>query len=132
MAPMRSPKTRLSAIKLTYGLTCAKEQSTSAGNQSRFSRMRRPMKLTCGLTRAFPADMIALCGCSLAPSGHAPGVRLADVTGRAERVPDGLLATPTRIRDAVTAFIGIGADEVMLCCWATDPDQANRLADAPS
>ncbi|MFD1543147.1 LLM class flavin-dependent oxidoreductase [Nonomuraea guangzhouensis] len=50
-------------------------------------------------------------------------------TGRAEHMLDGLLTTPARIRDAVTAFTGIGADEVMLYCWASDPDQIHRLAD---
>ena len=50
-------------------------------------------------------------------------------TGRAEHMLDGLLTTPARIRDAVTAFTGIGADEVMLYCWASDPDQVHRLAD---
>ncbi|HUR07157.1 MAG TPA: LLM class flavin-dependent oxidoreductase [Nonomuraea sp.] len=50
-------------------------------------------------------------------------------TGRAEHMLDGLLTTPARIRDAVTAFTGIGADEVMLYCWAADPDQIHRLAD---
>lgn len=50
-------------------------------------------------------------------------------TGRAEHMLNGLLTTPARIRDAVTAFTGIGADEVMLYCWASDPDQVDRLAD---
>jgi alkanesulfonate monooxygenase SsuD/methylene tetrahydromethanopterin reductase-like flavin-dependent oxidoreductase (luciferase family) len=50
-------------------------------------------------------------------------------TGRTEHMLDGLLTTPSRIRDAVRAFTGIGADEVMLYCWASDPDQVHRLAD---
>ena len=50
-------------------------------------------------------------------------------TGRAEHMLNGPLTTPARIRDAVTAFTGIGADEVMLYCWASDPDQVDRLAD---
>ncbi|MFG1684707.1 LLM class flavin-dependent oxidoreductase [Nonomuraea sp. NPDC049269] len=53
-------------------------------------------------------------------------------TGRAEHMLDGLLTTPARIRDAVTAFTGIGADELMLYCWASDPDQIHRLADTLS
>lgn len=53
-----------------------------------------------------------------------------EFTGRADHVVDGLLTTPRQIRDAVTAFTDIGADEVMLYCWATDPDQVGRLADA--
>ena len=52
------------------------------------------------------------------------------------RFPDGpaqmagtLLTTPGRIRDAITAFTDLGADEVMLYCWSRDPDQLDRLAD---
>ncbi|MFF0010501.1 LLM class flavin-dependent oxidoreductase [Streptomyces sp. NPDC005374] len=41
----------------------------------------------------------------------------------------GLLTTPGQIRDATDAYFGIGADEVMLYCWASDPDQLDRLAD---
>ncbi|MEV1244728.1 LLM class flavin-dependent oxidoreductase [Nonomuraea sp. NPDC050022] len=51
-------------------------------------------------------------------------------TGRPEHMLAGLLTTPAAIRDAVAAFTGIGADEVMLYCWASDPDQIDRLADA--
>jgi hypothetical protein len=40
IATMRSPMARLPAIKLTYGLTCAKRTPTSAGDHPRFSRMR--------------------------------------------------------------------------------------------
>jgi len=47
----------------------------------------------------------------------------------ADQAADGLLGTPAQIRDAVTAFAGIGADEVMLYCWSADPDQVDRLAD---
>jgi alkanesulfonate monooxygenase SsuD/methylene tetrahydromethanopterin reductase-like flavin-dependent oxidoreductase (luciferase family) len=50
-------------------------------------------------------------------------------TGRAEYMVDGLLATPERVRDAITAYQGIGADEVILYCWSPDPDQIARLAD---
>jgi hypothetical protein len=42
----------------------------------------------------------------------------------------GLLTTPGDIRAAVDAFCGIGADEVVLYCWASDVDQVDRLADA--
>ncbi|MEU7836228.1 LLM class flavin-dependent oxidoreductase [Nonomuraea sp. NPDC049129] len=51
-------------------------------------------------------------------------------TGRPEHMLAGLLTTSAAIRDVVTAFTGIGADEVMLYCWASDPDQIDRLADA--
>lgn len=52
-----------------------------------------------------------------------------DFSGRADHVANGLLTTPEGIREAVDAFIGIGADEVMLYCWSSDVDQVDRLAD---
>ncbi|MCQ4042093.1 LLM class flavin-dependent oxidoreductase [Streptantibioticus rubrisoli] len=45
------------------------------------------------------------------------------------RPVDSMLTTPTQIREALTGFADIGADEVMLYCWAADPDQVNRLAE---
>ncbi|KAA6213257.1 LLM class flavin-dependent oxidoreductase [Streptomyces albofaciens JCM 4342] len=47
-----------------------------------------------------------------------------------DHVVNGLLTTERQLRDAVAAFRAIGADEVMLYCWATDPDQVDRIADA--
>jgi alkanesulfonate monooxygenase SsuD/methylene tetrahydromethanopterin reductase-like flavin-dependent oxidoreductase (luciferase family) len=49
--------------------------------------------------------------------------------GDTRHVRDSLLTTPQRIHDAVTAFADLGADEVMLYCWADDPDQVGRLAE---
>lgn len=43
---------------------------------------------------------------------------------------EGLLTTAREIRAAVDAFRDIGADEVVLYCWTSDPDQVDRLADA--
>ncbi|MER7775623.1 LLM class flavin-dependent oxidoreductase [Streptomyces sp. NPDC096191] len=51
-------------------------------------------------------------------------------TGRADYMTKGLLTTAREIRAAVGAFHDIGADEVVLYCWASDPDQVDRLADA--
>ncbi|MFF4658780.1 LLM class flavin-dependent oxidoreductase [Streptomyces sp. NPDC001381] len=51
-------------------------------------------------------------------------------SGRAEYMADGLLTTPGAIRAAVAALSDIGADEVVLYCWAPDPDQVDRLAEA--
>ncbi|MFJ3188498.1 LLM class flavin-dependent oxidoreductase [Streptomyces halstedii] len=51
-------------------------------------------------------------------------------TGMADRMVAGLLTTPTGIRDTITAFAGLGADEVMLYCYGLDPTQVDRLADA--
>lgn len=41
-----------------------------------------------------------------------------------------LLTTPSQVRQAITAFGDLGADEVMLYCWSPDVDQISRLADA--
>jgi alkanesulfonate monooxygenase SsuD/methylene tetrahydromethanopterin reductase-like flavin-dependent oxidoreductase (luciferase family) len=49
-------------------------------------------------------------------------------TGMADRMTAGMLTTPAAIRGAVTAFRDLGADEVMLYCYGTDPDQVDRLA----
>ncbi|MFE0415514.1 LLM class flavin-dependent oxidoreductase [Streptomyces tendae] len=51
-------------------------------------------------------------------------------TGRAEYMAKGLLTTAREIRAAVDAYRDIGADEVVPYCWASDPDQVDRLADA--
>jgi hypothetical protein len=40
-----------------------------------------------------------------------------------------MLGTPRRIRDAVAAFAGLCADEVVLYRWARDTGQVDRLAD---
>ncbi|MER5427720.1 LLM class flavin-dependent oxidoreductase [Streptomyces sp. NPDC002588] len=53
-----------------------------------------------------------------------------EFSGRAAYMADGLLTTPRKIRSAVAALTGIGADEVVLYCWAPDPDQVDRLAEA--
>jgi len=50
-------------------------------------------------------------------------------TGRADEMASGLLTTSQQIRDAISAFDDIGADEVMLYCWSTDPDQVGRIGD---
>jgi alkanesulfonate monooxygenase SsuD/methylene tetrahydromethanopterin reductase-like flavin-dependent oxidoreductase (luciferase family) len=47
-----------------------------------------------------------------------------------DRLAEGVLSTPRAIRDAVATFAGLGADEVMLYCWARDAGQVDRLADA--
>ncbi|MFF0886455.1 LLM class flavin-dependent oxidoreductase [Streptomyces sp. NPDC003456] len=51
-------------------------------------------------------------------------------TGMPDRMVEGLLTTPAAVREAVTGFAGLGADEVMLYCHGSDPDQVDRLADA--
>jgi alkanesulfonate monooxygenase SsuD/methylene tetrahydromethanopterin reductase-like flavin-dependent oxidoreductase (luciferase family) len=51
-------------------------------------------------------------------------------SGHVDYMEAGLLTTPQQIREAADAYIAIGADEVMLYCWASDADQIDRLADA--
>jgi alkanesulfonate monooxygenase SsuD/methylene tetrahydromethanopterin reductase-like flavin-dependent oxidoreductase (luciferase family) len=41
-----------------------------------------------------------------------------------------LVTTESGVRAALQAFEDIGADEVIFYCWATDPDQVDRFADA--
>lgn len=41
-----------------------------------------------------------------------------------------MLTTPQAIRDAVAGYAAVGADELMLYCWAAGPDQVGRFADA--
>ncbi|GGO49268.1 LLM class flavin-dependent oxidoreductase [Streptomyces lasiicapitis] len=53
-----------------------------------------------------------------------------EFTGRPAYMADGMLTTPEQIRAVITAYEDIGADEVMLYCWAADVDQADRLAQA--
>lgn len=50
-------------------------------------------------------------------------------TGEADRMAAGLLSTPAAIRDGLAAYRDLGADEVVLYCWATDPGQVDRIAD---
>ncbi|MET9117915.1 LLM class flavin-dependent oxidoreductase [Streptomyces longwoodensis] len=50
-------------------------------------------------------------------------------TGTPDRMVSGLLTTPTSVRDAIRAYEDLGADEVMLYCYGTDPAQVDRLAE---
>jgi len=51
-------------------------------------------------------------------------------SGSPDEMADRMLTTPQRVREAVATFADLGADEVMLYCWATDADQVDRIADA--
>jgi alkanesulfonate monooxygenase SsuD/methylene tetrahydromethanopterin reductase-like flavin-dependent oxidoreductase (luciferase family) len=58
---------------------------------------------------------------------------IADYYGFLENpgdMADRMLTTPERVREAVATFADLGADEVMLYCWATDVGQVDRIADA--
>lgn len=48
---------------------------------------------------------------------------------QADWVLDRMLTTPQQVRAAITSFEDLGADEVMLYCWARDPAQVDQLAD---
>ncbi|WP_131738506.1 LLM class flavin-dependent oxidoreductase [Actinomadura roseirufa] len=50
-------------------------------------------------------------------------------TGRPGFGADGMLTEPGEIRDTIARFADLGADEVMLYCWARDPHQVDRFAD---
>jgi hypothetical protein len=47
----------------------------------------------------------------------------------ADRMVAGMLTTPAGIREAITAFGDLGADEIMLYRYGPDPDQVDRLAE---
>ncbi|WP_214411472.1 LLM class flavin-dependent oxidoreductase [Sphaerisporangium fuscum] len=53
-----------------------------------------------------------------------------DWAGYADQVVEHMLTTPQDVRRAVRGFEEVGADEVMLYCWATDVGQVDRIADA--
>ncbi|MGW5386406.1 LLM class flavin-dependent oxidoreductase [Nocardia sp. NPDC003963] len=50
-------------------------------------------------------------------------------TDWAENMVSGMRTTPDEIRATIRQFADLGADEVMLYCYGTDPDQVDRLAD---
>lgn len=50
-------------------------------------------------------------------------------TGMPDRMVSGMLTTPQAVREALTAYAGLGADEVMLYCYGLDPAQVDRLTD---
>ncbi|MFI5716552.1 LLM class flavin-dependent oxidoreductase [Nocardia sp. NPDC051750] len=52
-----------------------------------------------------------------------------EFTGNAAHMVSGLHTTAADIRAAVRQFADLGADEVMLYCYGTDPGQVDRLAD---
>ncbi|WLW52737.1 LLM class flavin-dependent oxidoreductase [Streptomyces sp. YU58] len=50
-------------------------------------------------------------------------------TDRVDYMEKGLLTAPRQIREAIAALLDIGAEEVVLYCWDSDPDQIDRLSD---
>ncbi len=53
-------------------------------------------------------------------------------TGDADHMLGGLLTTRGRVRGAVRAYADLGADGVVLYCWATDVAQVDRMVDLVS
>jgi alkanesulfonate monooxygenase SsuD/methylene tetrahydromethanopterin reductase-like flavin-dependent oxidoreductase (luciferase family) len=49
---------------------------------------------------------------------------------RADQMIAGMLTTPAQIRQTITQYADLGADEVMFYCFGADPGQVERLADA--
>jgi alkanesulfonate monooxygenase SsuD/methylene tetrahydromethanopterin reductase-like flavin-dependent oxidoreductase (luciferase family) len=81
--------------------------------------------------------LVAQVNVALGPDGVADAARTAmgayyGFTGAADRMLAGLLTTPERVRDAVRAYADLGADEVVLYCWATDVAQVDRMAELVS
>lgn len=52
-----------------------------------------------------------------------------EFSGRAAYMAEGLLTTPEQIRSGIQQFEGLGADEIILYCYGTDPDQVDRFAE---
>lgn len=50
----------------------------------------------------------------------------------ARQTAEAMLSTPEQIRETAKRFADLGADELILYCWGTDPAQADRLADVVS
>ncbi|GLP67899.1 luciferase [Streptomyces sp. TUS-ST3] len=78
--------------------------------------------------------LVAQANVALGPDSTLEGARrnLRDYyafSGHVASMEAGLLTAPGQIREAADAYFGIGADEVMLYCWASDTDQIDRLAD---
>jgi alkanesulfonate monooxygenase SsuD/methylene tetrahydromethanopterin reductase-like flavin-dependent oxidoreductase (luciferase family) len=81
--------------------------------------------------------LVAQVNVALGPVDVADAARTAmgayyGFTGNSDRMLSGLLTTPDRVRDAVRAYADLGADEVVLYCWATDVAQVDRMADLVS
>ena len=78
--------------------------------------------------------IVAQVNVALGPQSLVEEVRAAlgayyEFTGYAESMVSGLQTTADEIRTAIRQFTDLGADEVMLYCYGTDPGQVDRLAD---
>ncbi|GHE85692.1 luciferase [Amycolatopsis deserti] len=50
----------------------------------------------------------------------------------ARQTAERMLTTPEQVRETAKHFADLGADELILYCWGTDPGQVDRLADVVS
>jgi alkanesulfonate monooxygenase SsuD/methylene tetrahydromethanopterin reductase-like flavin-dependent oxidoreductase (luciferase family) len=81
--------------------------------------------------------LVAQVNVALGPDEVAEAARTAmgayyGFTGNADHMLGGLLTSPGQVSDAVRAYADLGADEVVLYCWATDVAQVDRMADLVS
>ncbi|MEU1985647.1 LLM class flavin-dependent oxidoreductase [Nocardia sp. NPDC019395] len=67
---------------------------------------------------------------TLIDQAHTAILDYYEFSGRADYMAAGLLSTPDQIRSSIEQFDDLGADEVILYCYGTDPDQIDRFADA--
>ncbi|GGL05184.1 LLM class flavin-dependent oxidoreductase [Nocardia jinanensis] len=84
--------------------------------------------------RAGEPRIVAQVNIAIGPQAVADEARAAigayyEFTGWAENTVSGMRTTPAEIRAAIRQFADLGADEVMLYCYGTDPGQVDRLAD---
>ncbi|RSM60052.1 LLM class flavin-dependent oxidoreductase [Kibdelosporangium aridum] len=80
--------------------------------------------------RAGAPRLVAQVNVALGSAVDSARQNIADYYGKdAPWVLGRLLTTPGQIRDTVTAFSDLGADEVVFYCWSPDIDQVGRLAD---
>jgi alkanesulfonate monooxygenase SsuD/methylene tetrahydromethanopterin reductase-like flavin-dependent oxidoreductase (luciferase family) len=86
----------------------------------------------CGRPRLVGQVNVALGPDAVADAARAAMSAYYGFIGDADRMLGGLLTTPDRVRAAVRAYADLGADEVVLYCWATDVAQVDRMADLVS
>ncbi|NUP28455.1 MAG: LLM class flavin-dependent oxidoreductase [Nocardia sp.] len=84
--------------------------------------------------RAGEPRIVAQVNIAIGPAAVVDEARAAvgayyEFSGWAENTVSGMRTTPAEIRAAIRQFADLGADEVMLYCYGTDPEQVDRLAD---
>jgi alkanesulfonate monooxygenase SsuD/methylene tetrahydromethanopterin reductase-like flavin-dependent oxidoreductase (luciferase family) len=72
---------------------------------------------------------VALGSAELMDAARSAMARYYAFTGSPERMIAGLLTAAHDVRASIRTFADLGVDEVILYCWAGDPDQIDRLAD---